>query len=179
MKCNSCGIEVSSDFSYAIKINKCPACGQDILSAKDSILNLLGHLFDNEGAVKIACLIMDNFSFEISCVDNNTKLTVLERKMKNAVKEKENENEGPVVTEDGIRLEKFDKNASKDILQKMRDEVLNNAVEDRYGIGMGDGGIVLADPQGRAEASIAIKQEKARMAVLEGSGGKFAFRRSE
>ena len=129
MKCNSCGMDVSSDFAYALKINKCPKCGGEILSPRLSILGLLKTLLDEPGAEKVTNLIVDNYGFEITVTGDEMRLVVEEKKqapMKMANQTTSAEPQSSVVTAEGVLLEQMDKGKAKDMLQKMREEALRD-----------------------------------------------------
>lgn len=189
MKCGSCNIEISKEFKVAIAKNICPACGNAILPSGnlaafvplcDLLLSQLPAIMDSratpsgdaEAAEKMATLIITNFNVSAKSASGS-------KPEKQSTIEVSEEDDGPSVAidENGIKYEKFDKKKSQDLIQKMRDEALNGALEDR-GIEFSDDEVLLTDdPISNAELlKQHQKQVQAQQAVQGGGGG--GFRRS-
>jgi len=188
MKCESCGVKVGAEFTFAIQQNQCPACGKCIMQKEklSSYLSLCALLKDSgvkeDSAEKIAAVIVANFELKQifnNVVKKSTEEGNIEVEENTESAQQLKDSDGPVI-HNGIRLEKIDKNEAKKILQQMRDEALSNAVEDRYGVEIGNGDILLPDAgASQAENLIRMGQEKSRQIIETGLGGKNSFRRSE
>ena len=131
MKCMSCGLEISSKFIFAIRSNKCPACGEQIRDLKQlkefEMLNDLFHkaLDDGRGPEELALLILSNFDV---------------REFKDAMLPKAKAADIVVSEDDPDAEHKIKQMAeAKDILQKMRDEALSDATADHWGLGDANG----------------------------------------
>lgn len=186
MKCNSCNIEISKEFIFALKANSCPACGKSIMKPEQvgayfSLCELLRSFVQEANVEKVATSILANF--ELKQIFKVPDATVTQPSETMAITKSETMTvEEPVIMEDGVKLEVIDKDkarANQSRLQQMRDEALNGALGDRYGVEMGEEGIILAEDPVANSQLVQREQRRAdaRNAVLDGSGGKNSFRR--
>lgn len=141
MLCESCKVNIDGRFEHAIRSNQCPACGNLIMSPMKlssylSLKELLVKHFPKVDAEGVSSLIVANFeikqSFRNELIEKpeggiTTPAPVEEDDVE---VEEEDEPTGPVVHE-GVRYEKVDKSKAQAMLQKMRDEALNDALNDR------------------------------------------------
>jgi hypothetical protein len=180
MKCESCGIQIDGKFSHAIKNNQCPACGKELmqkakLASYLSLCALLQENCKNVDAEHVATLIVANFEIK-QIFQNDLKSPRKECTIEVAEGEAsaEEEDEGPdeVVTEDGIKLSKINKGDAQKMLQQMRDDALNGAMSERYGVENGQEGIFMSE-NSYEERSIAEQQSK-RDAIISGTSGSFS-----
>lgn len=184
MKCSKCSIEISKEFKYAFIKNVCPACNGKIIETNNMacfvpLCELLEKYFTEKTAVisegiseDLAVLIMTSFNV----LSKDAKI-VSNTKTDGAVVSGEHE---VVIGEDGIRFESFDKDKSKILLQKMRDEALQGAVSERYGeIEFSEEVLVSENPIANAEF---LKQQQklkhAQDVISSGLGEKGSIRRS-
>ncbi len=186
MKCCMCGIEISSSFMYAIKNNVCPCCGKSImpndkLASFLSLKTLLEENFKSIDVEKVSTLIIANFELKQIFKEDlkDQKKEGITNFASGVAKEDTSqinveEDAEAVIAEGGIKLEPYDKKKAKDTLQKLRDEALNGAIDDRYGISMEDEVIIAEDPKANAELlKQRQKQLDAQQAIDGGSGGGF------
>jgi hypothetical protein len=154
MLCESCNTSIDARFAYAIKNNQCPACGQPIMSAVKlssflSLKELLSKHHPGIDSDAVSSLIVANFdikqSFKNDLPNEEKKGIMKQEEKKGIVKQKipvneeitevvlEDDESGPIgpVVHDGIMYEKVDKDKAKVMLQKMRDEALNDALDGR------------------------------------------------
>lgn len=174
MICENCSVIIRPEFTYAIMENKCPACGKLIMQKAKlaAFLDLRTLLEKNTKGVdidKLSSLIVANF--EIKQLSKE---------------EVEKESEGGIieVVEDvapkdpDAESKKQQRIEAKEILQKMRDEVLTGAVQERYDLGNSDSLLLPDDVSTHEIVSEEIKRQKQDV-ILSGVGGKNSFRRSE
>jgi hypothetical protein len=169
MKCESCGMQISSEFAFAINNNQCPACGKQLMQAMKlaSYVSLCELLKENIGYAesenqKIANLIIANFELK-QIFKEEIKNTQLKSVKESAAIEVEEE-QNVVIDENGIRYETFDKEKSQDLLQKMRDEALESVLNDRNDLDLINETALAEDPIANAQL---IKQEQKRIAAQE------------
>lgn len=173
MKCENCSVTIGAEFSHAINNNQCPACGKAIMQqARLASYLSLRTLLDNNIAQKgvdidrLASLIVANFDlkqlFKEDKISSEVPVVVREEE----VVEKE---EDPDAEFKEAQMKK-----SKDILQKMREEALMGAVNDRYGFD--DGGVLINDDDASMHEIVnkEVQMQKHDM-IVNGIGG--AFRR--
>jgi hypothetical protein len=145
MLCESCNTSIDARFAYAIKNNQCPACGQPIMSAVKlssflSLKELLSKHHPGIDSDAVSSLIVANFDIKQSFkndLPNEEKKGIMKQKI--PINEEitevvlEDDESGPIgpVVHDGIMYEKVDKDKAKVMLQKMRDEALNDALDGR------------------------------------------------
>lgn len=182
MKCQNCKIVIDSKFGFAIRSNKCPACGKYIMDPEKmfTYTRLKNLLHDNisEKEVdidKIVSLVIANFEIkqlfkeELKKPDEEGIIKVGEGNDVVIVEEEEEE-EDPDAESKAIQ-----KKQAKDVLQKMRDTALDGALQEKYGLG-GEG-LLLADEENNMHEVInRHKQEESLNAVIMGTAN---VRRSE
>lgn len=170
MRCQNCKIVIDAKFVYAIQKNSCPGCGKQIMDAKDlavygSLKSLLSSVCDEAQSDKIASLVTANFELKQTFKGVEPEKKEQEETMQVKEENEEEDNDDPVALDKEDM--KVQMKESKKILQKMRDEALNGALQERYGLG--DSGILIGDEQ---------EKESHRDVILSGSGGENSFRRS-
>ena len=173
MKCESCGVKINTEFTYAVKNNLCPACGNAIMKP-DKLLSFLSlkSLLEDQIVVKgvdtnkLALLIVSNFE--------------LKQLFKDAPKSnlKKDDEEGIIEVDEedpDAEYKKAQAMEAKEILKKMRDEALSGATLDRYGVGRdGDELDPLDDDIDPYELVNKQLQEQRKEMVANGSGGIFS-----
>lgn len=195
MKCDNCAINVTSEFTFAIKNNQCPACGKNIMQAERlasylSLQTLLGKSLPQTDAENIANLIVANFEVRQMFKEepkSAEKSVLSEERVEETVTEEVEEE--PTEPSDEVFKQQQRKEA-KEILKKMkkealgendeqsmRDEALTEALAERLG---NANGLVLSEEDTPITAAVRAKmeyeKERQRHNVISGSGG--AFRRS-
>ncbi len=179
MKCQNCKIEVDHKFEFAIRSNNCPACGKHImvpekLTAYTSLLELLSTNVKNIDADMIASLIVANFDIKQLFKEELQKSSeggTIE------VEEEETDKEEPEsVMHDSVKYEKQDKKKAKDMLKKMRDEVFNDALEDKSDVDFSDEELLLSTGGATHEQRVNAKQGNSFQALESGSA---SVRRSD
>jgi hypothetical protein len=183
MQCESCRVCIKSEFIFAIQSNQCPACGKQIMQASKlaSFLSLKSLLDDslkdkNVDIDKLAAIIIANFELKQIFKEefqNLPKESIINNEI--VINNVEEENVDPVFDSDGIKYEKPDQKKYKNILQKMRDEVLSEALDDRDIDLTDDDMLLLSDENMRQEYMLRQKREEARQAMI---SGKSSVRRS-
>jgi len=178
MKCESCSVQIGAEFAYAIQNNQCPACGDSImqqarLASYLSLRTLLANNFEDIDAEKISTLIVANFELRQMFKEELQKPS---EGGNIEVEEDEDDEPDEVVLEDGVKLEKPNKKKTQAALQKMRDEVFNEAIADQYGTDFTDSELLLTEGGADYELKNRAKQERSRKAIASGAGG---IRRSE
>lgn len=184
MKCGSCSIDIDEKFKFAITENRCPACGKSIMDSIQlaSYISLLELFINNFGEeIKalprdIARLVVANF--ELKQIFQQQKLPSSENsgtiETESEVIEGEDDSE-PVFDDDGIRYEKIDKQKAKGMLQKMRDEALNEALNDRGDVDFSDDELLLlSDGSARQEQVLEAKRNNSRQKIQSGAGASFS-----
>lgn len=179
MRCESCNVVIKPEFTYAIKNNQCPACGQGImqqakLASYLSLRSLLESNVKDIDAETVASLIVANFELKQLFkeeLQNHSEEGIIE------VDEDEEEEEEVEEEDPDEEFKKQQKKDSKVILAKMRDEALGGALKDRYNIE--DNGIVL-EPDGTGMHEFVNKEKQMQSAdtVASGLGGENSFSRS-
>jgi hypothetical protein len=166
----NCNIEVAKTFVYAIANNICPACGKPIMDEKGfKSYSGLKTVLESVGVPEIdktICAILA--SFDLLPKDNAVVGT--EPKPIDTVELVQTKVE---VSSDLAPKNDAETARNKDILQKMRDEVLQEALHEKYGdeIEFTDDNISMHEMVSRGV------QEAKREKILSGTGG--VFRRSE
>jgi len=200
MNCSNCGVEISKEFIFAFSSNQCPACGKSIMNPDQSVAylylrELLKTALTEEDMEKISTLIMANFDLKKISIPGafapayvaptpdqdgpGTNTPSEPEKNMEPINVTEEVQES-VITEDGVKLEVLDKKKTQDVLQRMRDEALAGAIDERYGVELEDEDVLLSeDPKANAELlKKRQKQIDARRTISSGSGGKNSFSRS-
>lgn len=178
MKCESCNVQIDERFTHAIQNNQCPACGKKLmqkakLASYLSLCALLQDNFKDLDVDKISALIVSNF--EIKQIFQNNPISVKKESSIEVVEEEnDTEYEAAITLDDGIKLEKLPKSQTKKVLQQLRDNALNGAMEERYGIGNGEEGMFMSEDSSIYEEINRAKQETHRDAVISGSRGSFS-----
>jgi len=162
MKCESCSVPIGAEFAHAIRNNQCPACGKCImqqakLASYLSLRALLENNFQDTDVEKIATLIVANFElrqmFKEELQKSSEEGTI-------EVEEVEVEEDEPEsIMHDGVKYEKPNKKKAKDMLKKMRDEVFNEALEDKSSIDFSDNELLLTTGGATHEQRTNAKQE--------------------
>jgi DNA-directed RNA polymerase subunit RPC12/RpoP len=189
MKCESCGIVIKPEFTHAINNNQCPACGKPIMQkAKLAAFLSLRTLLDSQIVVKgvdidkLASLIMANFEVKQlfqegpqPALQNEAEEGIMEVSEEETVAVEEEEEDSDPDAEYKQRQQA----EAKEILKKMRDEVLAGAVKDRYGFGEEDNiTLDLLDDEVDPHEFVNKQMQQQRQEMIQnGTGG--AFRRSE
>lgn len=181
MKCENCDIGVGPEFAFAIKNNQCPACGKSLMMPEKlasylSLQNLLRSNFQDLDAEKVASLVIANFELKQIFKEELPK-----PKAEGIIKEElvvqpaANTEE---VNEDDISSDaEFKKNQlaeSKAILKRMRDEVLDEAIADQWGLGNANPFAAASDVRVFAEQE---KRKQTQENIVTGARG--VFKRSE
>jgi len=184
MKCESCGVVIRPEFTHAINNNQCPACGKYIMQkAKLAAFLSLRTLLDSQIVVKgvdidkLASLIVANF--EVKQLFQEGPQPALQNESEEGIMEVSEEETVEVQEEEDPDAEYKAKQQAeaKEILKKMRDEVLAGAVKDRYGFGDEDN-ILLDDENVNTHELVNRELQHQRQDMIKnGTGG--SFRRSE
>ncbi|KKL92815.1 hypothetical protein LCGC14_1880930 [marine sediment metagenome] len=170
MKCQNCKIEVDHKFEFAIRSNNCPACGKYImvpekLIAYTSLKELLSTSVKNIDADTVTSLIIANFEikqlFKEELQKSSEEGTI-------EVEEVE-EDEPESIMHDGVKYEKPNKKKAKDMLKKMRDEVFNEALEDKSDTDFSDEELLLTTGGATHEQRTNAKQGNSFKALESGS----------
>lgn len=172
MKCQNCSVNVGPEFVFALKTNKCPACGENIMEEEKlaSFLNLQGLLrnnFQDLDVEKVASLIVANFEL-IQIVNEGNKQTANNSNISITQIEVKEE-----LTDDQKSDEEFKRQQikeSKALLQKMRDEALEGAVADQWGLGNANAFVEESDVREMAHFE---KREQQTSNILTGNKGSF------
>lgn len=172
MKCENCGVVVSSEFSHAIKNNQCPACGKGIMQQAKlasflSLRTLLKNNIPEKGvdSYRIASLIVANFEIkqlfkeELKKSDEGGIMDVSEDDEVEVVEE--------VMEDPDAEFKTNQKKEAKAVLQKMRDDALGGALKDRYGLA-DDGLLLTEEDAGMHEIVNKHKQETSLQNILMG-----------
>ena len=197
MRCTNCSIEVGREFIHAWSVNICPGCGKNIMLPEQmgsylSLCELLKTIVPLELVDKVAVCIAANFelkqTFKVpveakpaysiytppqSSCGSGGSYTQTSGPSEIEVKEAEQ-----IMKETGIGFDVMDKNKSQAILQKMRDDALAGALDERYGDEVGNVEDVTGttNPVVNAHAAEMFqKQANAQQTLLNGGKG---FRRS-
>lgn len=179
MQCESCDIDIDIRFKIAIKNNKCPACDMQIMHSEKlasfiSLQGLLQNNFKDLDTEKVASLIIANFNLkqifkEELPKSKNEGIIKIETIEQNESQEDTTDE----VSEDEVSDAEYKKQQiaeSKIILRNMRDEILDEAIADQWGLGKANGLIDGSEIREMAE------QEKRRMSqenITSGTRGSF------
>ena len=174
MKCESCAVTISPAFSHAINNNQCPACGKQIMKQAKlasflSLKTLLDHSIPEKGVDvdKIASLIVANFELKQIFKEDLQKSD--EEGIMEVSEDDPEEKEEEKILDPDAEYKAKQKRDAKAILQKMRDEALDGALEERYGLG--EGGLLLPDEDaGIYETINKHKQDNSLSAIRTGGG---------
>lgn len=179
MRCENCGVEVNSSFSFAIKNNQCPACGKHImqqakLASYISLRTLLENNVEGIDHESVASLIVANFDLkqlfkeELKKSDRGGIMEVTEEKTEQEPPSQEEE-------DPDAEYKARQKTEAKAILQKMRDEALSGALSERYGFeDEGSMPLDFGDGDNVFDMTDEAKREKSRIAIQTGAGGSFS-----
>jgi len=166
MKCENCNTMINAKFSHAILNNECPACGKGIMQqAKLASFLSLRTLLDNNIVAngvdtdKLASLIVANFE-----IKQLFKEELQELSEKGIIDVSEDDE---VTVDPDADFKESQKKEAKVVLQKLRDEVLSGAVEDRYGL-IEDGLLISENDAGMHEIVNKQKQENSLSNTLVG-----------
>lgn len=181
MQCANCGVEINHKFRFAIKQNKCPACGQEImdntrLATYISLTTLLKENTNIKDTDEVVNLIVANF--EVKQLFNVAPKV---EKPKPEVSEVVEEQEEMVVEEkpedpDAEHKAKQIANA-REQLKAMKKEAYEDALRSQYGMGDGEGGADLFTiGSDNMHMEREQKIEETRKKMLSGAG---IVRRSE
>lgn len=182
MKCNNCKISIDKTFSYAIKNNLCPACGNNImapekLAAFMSLQELIKENFPDINAEKVSNLIVANF--ELKQLFKESSVEVEEPKDIEVNKEEMSDEEY-----DREYKAKQMEEARK--LKAMRESVFEDALRGQFGMEVDEEEIEIINPDldafigegdelDPAELANRMKQSQkqsiSKSKMLSGSGG--------
>jgi hypothetical protein len=179
MQCESCRVIINPEFKAAIKNNSCPACGEQIMHEERLAVYLSLRTFFSDALgrreIDVEALtvnLMANFEvkqiFQIGSLPKSEKKCIMKNETESS---EEDEPSGPVFDEDGIRYEKVDKDKAQEMLRKMRDDALEEALNDRDIDFTDEEMVMLRDPEARQEQVLQAKQNNARQKMSTGSGG--------
>jgi len=136
MKCSSCGVEVSKDFTFAIKKNQCPACGGVIMPAEQlasfhRLKDLLGEISGID-VDEVASLVVANFEIKQLFKTSPQKQPKSNDDAEGGVEVVEDEE----LTEEQLKQKHLSKKlAEAKKLKKMRKEAYEDALRKQYGMG--------------------------------------------
>lgn len=163
MKCKSCNVKIDSSFSFAIKNNQCPACGDVIMDTARlntflSLRALLDSNFKNIDTEKVANLIVANFE--------------LKQLFKEELTSEDKEGITSLEDEDPDSEHKETQMAeAKVLLKKMREEALDEAEADHWGLGDANGLVDAADTS--VEGRMRLEQQQRADNIASGAQGSF------
>lgn len=174
MKCQGCNTAIGQQFTHAIVNNQCPACGKSIMESTKlaSYLNLqelLKRNFSDLDVEKISTLIVANFEikqlFKEQLTEDSEEGIIEEEDVKIA-----EEIVDPKVAYDE-EYKKHQKQESKEILKRMREEALSEATADHWGLGEANG--LIGEEGITHEATSKIQQMQSADNVVTGARGSF------
>jgi len=186
MKCENCGVKVDKSFTFAIKKNQCPACGENIMDPETlgsylTLQTLLKSSYKGIDIEGIATLIVANFELKQRFKDAavSEDITVTEEEEEEAEDDEETAEEPEIMqdTDPDAEFKAKQKKEAKEILKQMRNEVYEEAVRDQWGLGDDENNITIGDDESIAEATGRMRQEQSHRNIVTGSRG--AFRRSD
>ena len=156
-----------------------------------SLCELLRTIMQEPGVEKVSSLIMANFELKqifkvpaamvtadaTAVIDtgDSSSITVEEPSID------ERAEAAIVMAETGIRPQAIDSKEAKSRLQRMRDDALRGALDDRYGVELGDekNMVIAQDPKANEEILDRIQRQKeASQIIANGGAGKNSFGRS-
>lgn len=128
MNCENCKVRIGAEFIFAIKQNKCPACGENImagdkLSSFLSLQTLLKSNFQDLDVEKISSLIVANFELTQIFKDSDTQVAIV-----NNASTKEDENKKADAEFKKKQMEEARR------IKQMRDDALNEAQAESWGM---------------------------------------------
>lgn len=184
MLCNNCNVKINPEFKFAIKNNKCPACGNEIMAAeqlmaftalKELLLNV-----EKEDTDGIVSIIVANF--DIKQKFKNVPTASLAKA--NAPQKKMGSLEDIEVVEDPDKKfdEEFKKNQMKKAKEMLKEQAYESALKNQYG--MDDEEDMFGDDSGEGEINPIVqatrmkqefKKSDSQNKILTGGG---AFSRS-
>lgn len=176
MKCQSCTVAISQEYTHAIKNNQCPACGEFIMKRAQmesflSLKSLLAGNFPDWNTEPVAAIIMANFELKQISKQELTK-PVEEGIIETEESMEVTEDEVDPDVESDEEYKKIQKAEAKQVLEKMRAEALDEAkdehIADEWGLGNANG-VISPDEVNQ------IKKKQSVDNVLSGTRG--AFRR--
>lgn len=179
MKCQNCNIKVNSSFAYALRMNQCPACGKTIMEQKQlasylSLQSLLENNFPDIDSEKVSNLIIANFEIKQLFKEDLTSASqedIVE--FEEGDEEDTEDDEEEVVVDPDEEHKKRQMADAKERLKKLREEALNEATADHWGLGEADG---LVNPATlTVEEKQRWDQQQRQQKIESGTGG--AFRR--
>jgi len=185
MRCEHCNIVIGAEFTHAIKNNQCPACGQPIMQkSKLAAFLSLRTLLDDQITAKgvdvdrLTSVIMANF--DVRQIFEKVKDAPSKVDADRGIIESETEMVEEDDSDPDAEYKERQKEEAKAILKRMRDEVLEGAVKERYGLG-GEDSLILNDGEevDPFEYAQKMEQEQKRDMILSGAGGKGSFSRSD
>lgn len=180
MKCENCEVNVGQEFAFAIKNNQCPACGKSIMMPEKlasflSLQSLLRSNFKELDVERIASLVVANFN-----ISQIFKEELPKAKTESIIKVEPEASPSLTdeVSEDDVDSdEEFKKKQmaeGKAILQNMRDQVLNEAIADQWGLGNAN---AFTEAPSIREIVDTEKKKQSQENIVSGNRG--SFRRSE
>ncbi len=168
MKCESCNININSEFQHAISINNCPACGKNIMNTEKlanyvNLKTLLSENFNNIDYEAITNLIVANFDLKQLFKENKISTSII------TVGEQEK-----IVVEDNpadpdAEFKAKQKADAKALLKKMRDEAYEEAIKDDWGLGEE----LSNDPEDVVISKNKIERTQSQENILNGTRGSF------
>jgi hypothetical protein len=176
MNCENCKIDIDEKFKAAIRNNKCPACDHTIMPTEKlasliSLKSLLSGNFESLDVERVASLIVANFDLKQIFKEELPKI-----KNDSIVKVEENTFVAEEVNEDDNSDEEYKKKQlieSKKILQQMRDQALDEATAEQWGLGNAN-----AFVDGDSIREIVGNEKRAMSQENILTGAKGAFRRT-
>ena len=144
MKCCNCGVKIGSEFKFAFKYNKCPACDksimpQDKIAAYVSLQLLLKNNFPDTPIDQITNLVVANFELkqlfkdggaaEVDYDDDDDVVEVIEE------------------VDPDVAFDQAHKKAQMETAKKkIREQAYEDALKDQWGLGEGGDGDIFEGP---------------------------------
>lgn len=195
MKCINCEIKIDKSFAYAIKNNVCPACGENIMSAKSlasyvSLQNLLEQTVPDADIEKIANVIIANFELTQLFRDaEKPKQPALKKKKQDKLEPADLEDEEDLDDDIEFESEVEEKPSkfqlppmAKEAKEKLSSAEFKEKLKKQWGVDLDDGSDLFKG--GPPESDDAItnallraaeeKKKSSHDAIISGAGG---FRR--
>jgi hypothetical protein len=134
MNCENCKVKIGAEFVFALKNNKCPACGESIMATEKlasflSLQALLRANFENIDAEKVSSMVVANFHLVQIFNGVGEKSTVSSQLTTVSVVHKDMTDEQRDAEYKKKQLAK-----SKETLKKLRDEAMNEAIAGSWGM---------------------------------------------
>ena len=181
MNCENCGVGVSQEYTYAISSNQCPKCGKTIMGSDRlasflSLQGLLRNNFKDLDAEKVASLVVSNFELKQIFREELPKEGLIKVKSETVEVEEDdktsdNEYKKRQIAEAKVKLKEM-RDIALDSDPDMRDEILNEAIADQWGLGNANGIMTQEDIRIMADKE---KKRQIQENIISGSQG--AFRR--